>query len=224
MSCESEKWGARERDTGGRAPGGDARYPADTEGRLDGIDEVLEIEALLRRMPLRRPGAALDARVLSTCRNPAARAPVARAPVARSRLRWAAAAAVVAAAGAAPVVTHLLTRGDGPGNTAVTTRDPPAPGRHVGRAEGGGPAPEPPPSSVPPTPVAPTPQRPVRIERTLAGGFSSDGVVGVAGDAPLHRYRRRSVRQVWIVDPATGKRLAVTLPRDEVVLVRVEPF
>ena len=173
--------------------------PREVSERLGGIDEVLEIEALLRRMPLRRPGAALDGRVLSACRR----------PVVRRRLRWAAAAALVAAAGAAPLVTHLLTRHDATGRTTAATgsvRD------NI-------------PSPVGVTPdVALARPRPLRIERTLAGGFSSDGVVGVADHAPLHRYRRLSVRQMWIIDPKTGKRTAVSIPREEVVLVRVEPF
>jgi hypothetical protein len=167
---------------------------------LDGIDEVLEIESLLRRMPLRRPRAALDGRVLSACRR----------PVVRRRAWWAAAAAaLVAGAGAAPLVTHLLTRGDATGTAAAAT----------GRVRADIPAQV----GVPPR-LPPAPARPLRIERTLAGGFSSDGVVGVADHAPLHRYRRLSVRQMWIIDPRTGKRMAVSIPREEVVLVRVEPF
>jgi hypothetical protein len=198
MNPEFDDQPAGECGHGGRAPGDDA-LPPDEEG-LRGLDEVLEIESLLRRMPLRRPGAALEGRVLSACRR----------PVVRRRIGWAAAAALVAAAGAAPLVTHLLTRGDHTGGTTATT----------GGVRDKGPLPVDAPPGIPP----PARPGPVRIERTLAGGFSSDGVVGVADHAPLHRYRRVAVRQVWIIDPKTGKRMAVSIPREEVVLVRVEPF
>jgi hypothetical protein len=202
MNPEFEEQPGAEREPHGWAPGGD-HLPAGEAG-LRGIDEVLEIESLLRRMPLRRPGAALDGRVLSACRR----------PIVRRRLWWAAAAALVAAAGAGPIVGHLLTQRERPGDTSQTTR-------HLAPAGGEGAAQNP----VRPEP-APPPARaqPVRIERTLAGGFNSDGVVGVADHAPLHRYRRLSVRQMWIIDLKTGKRMAVTIPREEVVLVRVEPF
>src|SRR5688572_33179957 len=94
-------------------PGPDASSAE--EESLRGIDEILEIEALLRRMPLRRPGATLDARVLSARRR----------PVVRRRIGWAAAAALVAAAGAAPWVTHRLTTRDTTGGvTAGTGRVP----------------------------------------------------------------------------------------------------
>ena len=201
MNLEPEGHRARKRDAGGRIPGGDADA-ADAGEPLDGVDEVLELESLLRRMPLRRPEAALDGRVLTACRR----------PVVRRRFRWVAAAALVAAAGSAPIVKHLLTRDDVPANTSVRASDPST-----------RPPPVPMPLHTPPT-MGQAQPRPVRIERTLAVGFSSDGVVGVAGDAPLHRYRRLSVRQVWIVDPKTGKRAALTIPREEVVVVRVEPF
>jgi hypothetical protein len=197
MNPEFEEQPGPERDPHERAPAGD-HLPAGEAG-LRGIDDVLEIEALLRRMPLRRPGAALDGRVLSACRR----------PLVRRRLWWAA-AALVAAAAAAPIVAHLLTHGERPGDTSRTAGHlPPA-----GTARG----------AQLPAPPPPARARAVRIERTLAGGFSSDGVVGVADRAPLHRYRRLSVRQMWLIDPKTGKRMAVSIPREEVVLVRVEPF
>jgi hypothetical protein len=202
MNWEFDEQPGPERDPHGRASGGD-QLPAGEAG-LRGIDEVLEIESLLRRMPLRRPGAALDGRVLSACRR----------PVVRRRVWWAAAAALVAAAGAGPIVAHLLTHGERPGDTSQTAGHLPPAGTARGAQLTAPPPPAPPPARG----------RPVRIERTLAGGFSSDGVVGVADHAPLHCYRRLSVRQMWIVDPKTGNRMAVSIPREEVVLVRVEPF
>jgi hypothetical protein len=53
---------------------------------------------------------------------------------------------------------------------------------------------------------------------------TDDGVVGQLGDTPLRRYRRQSVQQVWVVDPKNGPRLTTTVPREEVVVVRVRPF
>jgi hypothetical protein len=169
-------------------------------------DDVRDLESLLRRMPLRPPGAALDRRVLATCRRPAT----------RRRLMWAAAAAaVIVAAGAAPIVTYRLTRRAWDSSAMTLRHDPPA----ATIASGRGPQ-----TTIAPAARAAASAGPVRIERTLSGGFSSDGVVGVADRAPLQRFRRLSIRQVWIVDPRNGTRVAVTIPREEVVLVRVQPF
>ena len=89
---------------------------------------------------------------------------------------------------------------------------------------------------VPPTPVVvnqtnpvlpPTqpagPPNPVSISRTLAQ-VVDDGVVGTLGNAPVQRVRHRSVKQVVVIDPATGARLRISLPREDVMVMKVQPF
>ena len=75
-----------------------------------------------------------------------------------------------------------------------------------------------------PAPVVPivSISRPLRIERNGAT-MADAGIVGFAGQTPLHGYRYESVRQIWYVDQQ-GRRLCVTIPDRRIVLVPVHPF
>ena len=66
-------------------------------------------------------------------------------------------------------------------------------------------------------------KRPLRIERSMSRVID-DGVIGSAAGVPLQQVRYRSLRQIWIVDPRRGTRLAVTVPDDRVVLIPVRTF
>ena len=70
---------------------------------------------------------------------------------------------------------------------------------------------------------ATTAPRPLRIERQIAR-VSDDGVIGTANGVPVQLYRYRALRQVWYFDPHTGKKLQVTVPQNEWVLVPVRTF
>jgi hypothetical protein len=181
--------------------------PADFSSRLPDdladLGELADVEELLRGMPLRRPGAPLDARV---------RALLGRRSVARVRLAWLGAAAAIAiAAGVAPLVWQAAGVGGRQHVPFVVNHPDPVGGARVA------------------TPLtralypAPRPLPELRVERTV-DRVTDEGIVGRIGDTPLQRFRRQTVQQVWLVDPQRGTRVAATVPRDEVVVVRVRPF
>jgi hypothetical protein len=181
--------------------------PADFSGRLPDeladLGELAEVEDLLRGMPLRRPDTPLDARV---------RALLGRRSVARARLAWLGAVAAIAiAAGVAPLVWRAVGVGGRQHVPLVVDRPDPVGGARVAT---------PPTRAIYPAPRA-LPE--LRVERTV-DRVTDEGIVGRIGDTPLQRYRRQSVQQVWFVDPRQGTRVAATVPRDEVVVVRVRPF
>jgi hypothetical protein len=122
-----------------------------------------------------------------------------RRPRAVGRLRtacFAIAASVAVAAGSVPLLAHYLRATSV--KTVVDSRSqPPA---HVTPASG-----------------------PLRVERQIAR-VSDDGVIGTANGVPVQLYRYRALRQVWYFDPRNGKKLQVTVPQSEWVLVPVRTF
>jgi hypothetical protein len=64
----------------------------------------------------------------------------------------------------------------------------------------------------------------VRIERRTVGRVSPEGVVDVSGEGAVQRYRREGVRQIWLVDPESNRRVDMSMPVKDTVLVRVEPY
>jgi hypothetical protein len=122
-----------------------------------------------------------------------------RRPRTSSRLRTAClaiAAAVAVAGGSIPLLTHYLRAA--PIKTVVDRR------------------------SLPPARLKPA-SGPLRVERQIAR-VSDDGVIGTANGVPVQLYRYRALRQVWYFDPHTGKKLQVTVPQNEWVLVPVRTF
>jgi len=192
-------------DSGPIEPAGGHDPPAEWNDPDARGDNLAGVEALLRAIPLRRPGPALDGRVRRALRRGPGWPAHARTPC------LAAAAVLAVAAGVAPLIFRAARQ---------TDTQPPLTG---------GPQP------TPVVPLAIHPHTadtiraalaagpPLRVERTVAR-VTDDGVVGRLDDAPLVRYRRQSVRQVWLVDPQHGPRLTTTVPREEVVVVRVRPF
>ena len=67
------------------------------------------------------------------------------------------------------------------------------------------------------------PSAPVSASRTVSH-IVNDGVIGSWDDAPLQRIRRISVRQLVVIDPATGQRLNISVPQEEIVVMRRETF
>jgi hypothetical protein len=49
-------------------------------------------------------------------------------------------------------------------------------------------------------------------------------VIGADGEGTFRRVRRVVVKQVKYVNPETGKTIWLTVPREEVVVMKVEAF
>lgn len=207
------------KQTSGRPP--DDRYDWDAGNETSDLapdagewsaTEWAAIEDLLRRMPLRQPGADLDARVYATLRGRSRERSRRLSMIRQACLGVAAAVAV--AAGVAPLATRLWEAGSAAVKPVAIAAERPV---------------EPtPPSAQPARSAAPVkvsrPALPgLRVERTVAR-VTDEGIVGQLGGAPLQRYRRQSQQQVWLVDPRQGARLSASVPREEVVVVRMRPF
>ena len=73
-------------------------------------------------------------------------------------------------------------------------------------------------------PLPPAARRPISIAQTF-GGVTNEGIVGhTAAGEPLRRVRERTMQQLVLIDPTSGKRLTVTTPREDVYLVRQRAF
>lgn len=66
-------------------------------------------------------------------------------------------------------------------------------------------------------------ERPIVVAQSIAGGRDRE-VIGTEPDGTIRRVRRVVVKQVKYVNPETGKTIWLTMPREEVVLVKVEAF
>ncbi|HZL38160.1 MAG TPA: hypothetical protein VFC78_22785 [Tepidisphaeraceae bacterium] len=148
-----------------------------------GQDEFSEVEASLRQMALRQPTAALDDRI--------ARALKARSSSRSARpLLMGLAAMLAIAAGITPLMHPRAV----PIRAATKSRI--APG-----------------VAARPIPI-PNPirvsrdDRRLRIEQTISR-VCDGGVMTVADGLPVHCYRKRSVRNVWVLDPRSGTRTSM---------------
>ena len=65
--------------------------------------------------------------------------------------------------------------------------------------------------------------RPIVLARTVAG-MPEDSVIGADAGGTFRRVRRVVVKQVKYVDPDTGKAIYLTVPREEVVVIKAEAF
>ena len=66
-------------------------------------------------------------------------------------------------------------------------------------------------------------ERPIVVARSLAGAVNGD-VIGSDADGTFRRVRRTVLRQVKYVNPETGRTIWLTVPREEVVVMKVEAF
>jgi len=64
---------------------------------------------------------------------------------------------------------------------------------------------------------------PVGLQQTFER-VQDDGVVMVDGKAAYQRLRRQAVRQIVVVDPQTGEHATVSIPVQELLVRRLEPF
>jgi hypothetical protein len=121
-----------------------------------------------------------------------------------ARWRWRAAAAVVLVAGVGvAVLMNRPRQADVASPIAITSTDAGLVG--------------------PATRLAATDDKPFSMSRTLAQ-VVNEGVVGTWGNAPLQRVRHRSVKQSVVIDPATGTHFRISVPQEEIMVMKVQPF
>ena len=99
------------------------------------------------------------------------------------------------AAAAALIVGFALSGGDG---DRVAQDNPPAPTQATARAK---------------------PAAPVRIERNWST-VAYEGVVVPDRRLPLRKFRRQVLEHVQWVDKSRGRRMEMTVPHDEVILIK----
>jgi hypothetical protein len=174
-----------------------------------------DIENLLRQMPLAKPSADLDKRVMDTLAGGAADSSAAVSSAAGTETRRAVAlrqprarrawliGAVGGALAAAAVV--MLVVGLPPNTTTVT---PPPPTALVKAA--GAPA---------PLPVEAAPVQPVRLEQNYSE-LSDEGIVFPDPQTPMQTFRHRTVDRVQFFDPQRNIRMETTVPREEFIFVK----
>jgi len=167
-----------------------------------------DIEMLLKRMPLRRPPASLDARVLWRAARP-------RQVV----IAWAVAAGALAAAAVA-ILFALPGRLDTtypvtvPAAPAVAQADLPFPPEAETDA--------PPAEAGPRTAEDAAAVVPVHIERQWTH-VAYEGVVAPEGQ-PMAKFRRHVVDQLEWVDPDDGTYMEMTVPREDVILIHATVY
>jgi len=116
----------------------------------------------------------------------------------RRILWWAAVGSAVGAAAAVLLVAFALFCDDG--DVVARDTDPPAP--------------------VPETPaMAQADPAPVRLEQNWST-VAYEGVVTPDDRTPLRQFRRRMFERVEWIDEARGTRMEMTVPRDEVILIK----
>lgn len=130
---------------------------------------------------------------------PSMDAKVLRAPHRGRRiLWWAAVGGAVGAAAAVLLVAFTLFTDDG--DRVARDTNPPVP--------------------IPKTPtVAKTDPAPVRLEQNWST-VAYEGVVVPDDRTPLRQFRRRMFERVEWIDEARGTRMEMTIPREEVILIK----
>ncbi len=209
--------------------------------------ENAEIEAMLGRLPLAAPGSRLDLRVhavlndallsraAAATQTPADIEPVARRSAIAVWLRRArpvalASAALVALAfGVGPLVAPHKPPAVTPiGFTPVSqVTQPPAVPRELledpdltaqlllqSRLSE---------TESPTEAGASVSSSPVGLQQTF-DRVQDDGVVLVDGKAAYQRLRRQAVRRIVVVDPETGEHVTVSIPTQELLVRRLQPF
>jgi hypothetical protein len=159
--------------------------------------EVRDMESLLRGLPLREPTPHLDRQIASLTR----------------RAKWVQFVKLVgfgiAAMVAGAIGLEPLLHNSRPFQIVSTQPNvKPLPGPAVD------------PSRHPEFLPAP---RPMLVQH-ISAQVRDDGVIGLLGNTPVQRYRKHSVQQIWLLDPKTGVKTSITIPKDEVVLRKVQPF
>jgi hypothetical protein len=159
--------------------------------------EFNEIEALMRRAPLRQPPPGLDARISELSR----RLPAPQRTMRLRLLAWSVAALMAISSGSIWAVKQFGHRPTAVVPTALVTP--------IDRKE--------------PIVAVAQKSKPVGLVRTVSN-FRNEGIIASVEGAPFRRYRRQSVQQFLLMDAKSGTHVAVTVPREEIVVVRVPTF
>lgn len=64
---------------------------------------------------------------------------------------------------------------------------------------------------------------PIQIERDTSTVYD-DGVVATTDDSAYQQFRRRTVREIWYVDPNTHAQLQVVIPTEQVLIQKVDAY
>jgi hypothetical protein len=70
---------------------------------------------------------------------------------------------------------------------------------------------------------AETAAAPLRLQRDVSQVFD-DGVVAVSDNTPYRQIRRRTISDIWFIDPQTHARLLVRVPSEEISVQKAEAF
>jgi hypothetical protein len=179
-----------------------------------------EIENLLRQMPLVKPSAELDARVMAALGGGAAARSAAGAETrrantgetrrantwGRSRTKRAWLIGALGGALAAAAVVALVV-GLPPNTANVTPSKAPAV------------APVSVASNVPPQPNLAASVEPVKMEQNWSE-LSDEGIVLPDPQTPLRAFRHRTVNRVQLFDPRRNIRMETTVPHEEFIFVK----
>jgi hypothetical protein len=80
------------------------------------------------------------------------------------------------------------------------------------------------PKPLPPVAMLPTKTpEPIRIERDTSTLYD-DGVIAGSDDAAYQKFRRRTVREIWYIDPVTHARVQMTIPSEQIVIEKMDAF
>ncbi len=118
----------------------------------------------------------------------------------RRVLWWAAAGSAVGAAAAVLFVFFALSH-DG-GEMVARDTDPPAPAE-----------------KTPPPAIAQSEPPPVRLEQNWST-VAYEGVVVPDQRVPLRKFRRHVLEHIQWIDKAHGRRMDMTIPREQVILIK----
>jgi hypothetical protein len=64
---------------------------------------------------------------------------------------------------------------------------------------------------------------PIQIERETSTVID-DGIIASTDDAAYQQYRRRTVREIWTVDPKTHAQSRVVIPTEQVFIQKVDAY
>ncbi len=157
--------------------------------------EFDDLENLLREAPLRRPSAKLDERIFALTRSPHRVSQWPRAWTVPLSM----AAALALAAGSFWAFKHFSAP-----HPPVVQVTPPISAL----------------SALTPAPRANV--KPMSLVRTISN-ITDDGIIGTAQGVPVRRYRRQSIEHVVMRD-SNGRNVAFSVPREEILVVRVRAF
>ena len=168
-------------------------------------DEARQLEDRLRRLPLRTPSPALDARIASLPRPVVAR---------RTRRRVVGVAVAAASVAVCLVVTVLWRPWHEGAGTAHRIGDRSGDKRPVGGHQDH--------PGLRPAPSEPRrPSEPLRIEQVWST-VSAGEIVTREGGPPMQRLSRQAVRRIQLIDDSRHVRIQWNIPSQQSVLMPLE--